>query len=158
MSWSARYSQKYFFAQYSLKKCFFALLSSHAPWRRQGDSFCAFKPEFLNCPCARDIFKYHFVIQDSHPHHHINKLALSTPRFSNNQRQTCISGPATAIARMVSVPIADIIFLNFSDSISASRASFAIFSSFCSRTYFNSASRAFDNRLRSDSWQSKHRH
>ena len=65
---------------------------------------------------------------------------------------TCISGPAVAIAAMVSEPMESTMFLNLSVSIPAISLDLDISSSFCSRMNLISASRAADSRSSSDSY------
>lgn len=65
---------------------------------------------------------------------------------------TCISGPETAMARIVSAPIEVTMSLNLLVSMSAISLAFSSSRSFCSFRYFVSASLARVSLSSSDSW------
>ena len=73
--------------------------------------------------------------------------------FASLASHTCISGPAVHIAAMVSDPIASVMSRNFFVSIVDRSRDFTISSSFCSRIYLSSASRACVSLSSSDSYR-----
>ena len=76
-------------------------------------------------------------------------------RYSYVRILTCISGPAVAIAWIVSAPIDDTMFWNFSVSIAAISLDLETSRLFCSDWYFNSASRSLLRRCSADSLSKK---